>query len=365
MKILDRSTLDGRKLIVEDDPNPFLERGPDEACEATWWHQLTPGTTYWRCLVPARHLPGQTLSFGWDDLAEKDDVPYLPRQRGAAIWQFLGDTARTRIALGNHELHGHRTLMEVDDNYLRPAPYLKGKAYSPWKETIAQAEAAGGGYSNEMHRLVAPLVDGIICATDYLADAYSEFNDNIYVCPNSIDPADWQYEREPHDAFRIVYYGSSSHTVDAPLVTDALKWAARQPGVEVWTVGFKNPAWSFPHQTLPWDKDLVKARKNLFKFDLGIAPLKPTKWANGKSDVKALEYAMAGVLPLVSNAVPYQTLQHLPDLVIDDGGWLEAIRYFVKNPDLAAQRAAEVKDWVMSDRTIQATIGLWKEAISG
>lgn len=365
MKTLDLRRSD-KKVKFVDNPNPSLERGKREDCDATFWTQATPGTTYWRCLVPARHLPGQALPFKYSDLQEgKDGRPFLPRQRGAAVWQFLGDEYRTRVALGSRELYGVRTLMEVDDNYTRPAPYMKGKAWTPWHKTIAEAKAAGNGYSNEMHRLIVPHLDGIICATEYLADAYSDLNENVYVCPNSIDPDDWQYEREEHDTFRIVYYGSTSHLVDAPLVTDALKWASKQPGVEVWTVGFRNPAWSFPHQVLPWEASLAKARAHLFKFDIGIAPLKANKWSNGKSDVKALEYAMAGVLPLVSDAVPYRTLSHIPDLVIPDGGWDEAIRYFVKNPDLARLRAAEVKDWVMRERTIQATVGLWKEAIRG
>jgi glycosyltransferase involved in cell wall biosynthesis len=366
VKLLDRKALGGRKVEFVDHPNPMLERGVKEDCLATFWTQATPGTTYWRCLVPARHLPGQAIPFKYSDLQEdKAGKPYLPRHRGTAVWQFLGDEFRTRIALGNRDMYGYRTLMEVDDNYLRIAPYLRGRKGVPWHETHAEAMAHGNGYSHEMHRKIVPLMDGIICSTDYLADAYYEFNENVYVCPNSIDPDDWKYEREPHDAFRIVYYGSTSHVVDAPLVTDALKWAARQPGVEVWTVGFKNPSWSFPHQVVPWTQSLEEARAHLFKFDLGVAPLKGNKWANGKSDIKAMEYAMAGVCPLVSNAVPYRTLQHIPDLVIDDDGWMEAIRYFVKNPDLARQRAEEVKDWVMRERTIQATVGLWKEAISG
>lgn len=349
------------------DPNPMLERGPEEDCVATFWHQATPGTTYWRCLVPARHLPAQTLPFLPTDLAEKDGVPYLPRQRGdTAIWQFLGDENRSKVALAMGQIHGTRTLMEVDDNYLRQASYVrKLGSRLPWANTVAEARETGRSYSHEMHRFLATQVEGIICATDYLADRYADYNDNLWVCPNSVDPDDWQYDREPHDAFRIVYYGSPTHVADTPLVTKALKWAARQPGVEVWTVGFTNPAWSFPHQSVPWGSDLVEARKHLFKFDLGIAPLKGDEWSNGKSDVKTLEYAMAGVCPLVSNAVPYRSLLHIPDLVIDDNGWEDAIRYFVKNQDLARQRAAEVKDWVLEERTIQSNVHLWREAING
>lgn len=359
-----RGLLSKPRETTVDGYNPVLERGKRERVDATFWVQATPGTTYWRCLVPARHLPGQALAFTKFDLQEKDGTPYLPRQRGTAVWQFLGDENRSRIALGMAQTHGVRTLMEVDDNYLRPAPYLHGKKVTPWVKTRTEALQPGSsGYSHEMHKLVTPYLDGIICSTEFLADRYAEFNNNIYVCPNSVDPDDWQYEREPHDAFRIVYYGSSSHTVDAPLVTDALKWAAKQPGVEVYTVGFKNKAWSFPHKVVPWNPDLATARSYLFSFDLGIAPLKANEWSNGKSDVKALEYAMAGVLPVLQDAEPYKPWKGIVPMAKDAAEWQEIIRWAVQNPGEVTAFADEAKRYVLRERTIQSTIHTWREAI--
>lgn len=343
--------------------NPHLFRAADEDCLATWYHQATPGTTYWRCLVPARHLPGQTVPITPQSLVERDGVPRLADQRGdTAIWQFLGDSGRTRIALGMRELHGTRTLMEVDDNYTRAAPYMKGKnKITPWKE-----KDDGDGYSHERHRYVAPLVDGIIVSTDYLADIYSDYNENVWVCPNSVDPADWEYERpEPDGIFRIVYYGSPSHVVDAPLATEAMKWAAKQPGVEVWTVGMQLPTWGFS-KSVPWQPDLAKAREELFRFDLGIAPLKGNPWSRAKSPIKFYEYAMAGVLPLVSRETPFAELfDYFPDLVVHDDDWLPAVRWAVQNQDDVKARARDAKEWVLEHRSIEKTIDCWREVLNG
>ena len=354
---------------IENDPNPRLERASDEECLATWWHQATPGTTYWRCLVPARHLPGQTLPLSHDDLVEDEEgQPFLHRQKGdTAIWQFLGDPYRSRVALGMKELYGVRTLMELDDNYLRAAPYAKGRTRSPWKETVQEAHSSGTNYSHEMHRAVVPLVDGLICSTQYLAEIYSEHHDNICVCPNSIDPGDWQYERkEPDDIFRIVYYGSPSHLQDTPIITKALKWASRQPRVEVWTAGFNNPSWSFPHNTISWNPELDKARANLFKFDLGLAPLRGNPWSRGKSDIKALEYAAAGVLPLMSREEPFKPWFDLwPEFTLEDGEWLDKIKYWVsEGKESVNEVAGWVKEWVFDTRSIDQTIDLWRQAIN-
>lgn len=362
MKLLARP----KPKFPSDPHSPELVREPGEECLATFWQQITPGTTYWRCLVPARRLPGQSIPLTPLDLQEdpKSGKIWFPRQRGgAAIWQFLGDAHRTKVALAMRSLLGTKLILEVDDNYTRPAPYMRGRADAHWKKTIAEA---GTGYSNEAHRIIAPAVDHIICATEYLANVYEQFNPNVTVCPNSIDPDDWQYEREEHDAFRIVYYGSSSHVVDAPLVTDALKWASRQPGVEVWTVGFKVPSWSFEYQTVPWKKDLAEARQELFRFDVGVAPLKGNPWSRGKSDVKATEYAMAGVMPIVQDETPYEYWKGAGwDWVCKTkGDWMEAIQEIVRNRDEAPKFAAQAKELVMTERTIDVTIDLWRSALA-
>src|SRR3990167_3669423 len=215
-----------------------------------------------------------------------------------------------------------------------------------------------------MHRRVTPLMDGLICATEYLADIYSDYNDNIWVCPNSIDPADWQHERPESDGiFRIVYYGSRSHIVDAPIITKALKWASRQPNVEVWTIGFSKPDWSFQHRTLPWS-DMDKARANLFRFDLGVAPLKGNHWSRGKSDIKALEYSMAGALPLMSRETPFEPWFDVwPELTLEDGEWLDKIKYWVQNRDSVPEVVGWVKDWVLETRSIEKTIDNWRLAL--
>lgn len=346
--------------------NPTLERGPDEECLATWWVQATPGTTYWRCLVPARHLPGQALALETEkDIAvnQSENIVEMPRQRGTAVWQFLGDKNRTKLAMAQKIVQGTRTLMELDDSYLFEPPYLRTlKGPKPWYRTIE--EAGETGYSYEMHRMLTPHMDALIVSTDFLADLYSEHHDEIYVCPNSLDMDDWGFERpEPDGILRIVYYGSISHSVDTPLVTKALKWASKQKDVEIHTVGFVPQDWSFDFHPTPWFNDLAGARESLFRFDIGVAPLKGTKWSNCKSDVKVLEYAAAGVLPLASNAVPYRGWDS-SGILVNDGDWMEVIRHHVLNREQVSFKANAFREEVLAKRTIQDSIHLWRDAIN-
>lgn len=335
---------------------------------ATFWRQATPGTTYWRCYLPALHLPGQVLPLGEDSLAVdgegEDKRLILNRHRGAAIWQFLGDDGRSRIAL-QMQKQGLRTLMEVDDNYLRFAPPLYGKS-GAWARTHGEAVENGTGYSVEMHRKVVPLMDGVICTTEYLAADYAEVNDNVYVCPNSVFVDDWEgHERVESDVLRIGYYGSPSHVKDWPRVKKAMKWASRQKDVEVILVGFRPPGWS--GKVLPWHDHILDARGNLFQLDIGIAPLTQNGWANGKSDLKAVEYAMAGVMPIIEDAPPFAPWAQIgwPFMPSTPDEWDDVIREAVANRDKVAGFAAKAKEYVLAERTIEKNIHLWEEAVSG
>lgn len=335
---------------------------------ATFWRQATPGTAYWRGYVPMRALPGQSLPIENGSALLKNEDPMrieMPQMRGdAAIWQFLGDDTRSRIAL-QMQRQGVRTLMDVDDNYLRFAPTLGGK-WSAWQRTHAEAVANGTGYSVEMHRKIVPMMDAMIVSTDVLADEYAEYTDNVYVCPNSVDPDDWDVSRVESENLRIGFYGSPSHARDWPLVKKALKWAARQPGVEVMVAGFTPPG--FSGTTHPWADNMLAARQHLGHFDIGVAPLTRNPWSIGKSDIKGMEYAMAGVMPILQDAEPFAPWAKIgwDWMPRTEEDWREAIRAAVAlGKDGVAAVAAEAKAYVLAERTIEKNIDAWREAVRG
>ena len=294
---------------------------------------------------------------------EEREQMFMPRQRGAAVWQFLGDDVRGRVALAQQEA-GVRTLMEVDDNYL----WSPGKWY-PWAKTHDEAMANRGttvGHSHEQHRHLARLVDGIIVTTEHLADRYSEYNDNIFVCPNSIDLNDWADVTRPEDdgVFRIGFAGSPTHIFDYALVKKALKWAQRQPGVEVHLIGFHATGFTGTHE--PWTDSIKGYHQSLAKLDVGVCPIIPAKWTNGKSDLKALEYAMAGVLPIVARRVPYQPWLDMdwPYVAQTEDEWMAIVQELVRNRGQIKQAAAEAKAYVENERVIYKSIDRWRRAIN-
>lgn len=333
---------------------------PDEYdLQATFYYQATPATTYLRCTLPARYLPAIT-SNAIQCLETKDDYSF-PFHRGkAAVLQYAGDST---WALMQHALQakGVRTLVEVDDNYLVDPGGLITRN-SGWKKQIGQ-----GAHTLEGHRSIVNWADGMIVTTDELAKKYRKIGKTVFVCPNQIDPEDWAIPYKPDDGvFRIGWFASRSHAEDAKLVERAFQWASEQPGVEVFTMGLNPTWWKMRRQQIPWVSDLSLYRREMQRLDVGVCPVVPTPWSVCRSDVKALEYAMGGALPVVSDVPPYAWWHDKPALTAKTAKeFLHHIKWCVQNQDEARALGREARQLVLRERTAQGNAWRWQEAIDG
>ena len=120
-------------------------------------------------------------------------------------------------------------------------------------------------------------------------------------------------------------------------------------------IGFAPPGYT--GRVFPWADDMMDARALLGNLDVGIAPLVRNRWADGKSDVKALEYAMAGVMPIVHDAPPYSPWKDMgwEWCPRNEREWEEAIHDVVAMRDDVKDLAAEAKAYVLAERTIDMT----------
>lgn len=353
----------GRNRAVE-------QQGPDgdlwnqvapqtvEPVKATFYNQGTPATTYLRCQLPARYLPGVVMPDGTWGISPEGMVGH---EGPCAVFQFPGDKVRALATQVLREI-GVRVLVEVDDNYLL-------KPGRDWLTKAGWVEKSGKGSAHSIsgHRWIAERSDGAIVTNETLARSYRKLGIPVYVCPNGVDPADWPEPVKPDDGvFRIAWVASNSHLIDIPIVTKAMRWASEQPGVEVYAVGM-DPKWSFQYGYLPWLHDLAAYRDVFRNFDVGIAPVKQVPHALGRSDVKALEYAMGLCCPVLSDAAPYSTWKHGENCLKADGpkGFLEQLKRLVNDRPLAAELAARARDYTLTERTAKAQIGLWEEAVGG
>ena len=207
---------------------------------------------------------------------------------------------------------GIRVLVEVDDNYLKPLPSLPG-AKTSWETKMDRERMKKDDpYSNEQHRYICEFVDGIIVSTPELAKWYERVNDNVYVCPNSVDPVDWPAD-PPHQETGILhvgYAGSSSHYWDVDLLKRAFGWLEDKEDVQLHLIGEFEA--SEKYRVTRWTEDLRQARRNLQPLDIGFCPLRDAAWTRCKSDIKMMEYTMAGAAGVYSIVEPYRHWQDLP-----------------------------------------------------
>jgi hypothetical protein len=313
--------------------------------------------------MPARRLPGQVLAMKGSDLAENNDGDIVyPRQQGAAIWQFPGNATTGTIMAGMQD-DGIRVLVEVDDSYLHLPDVALGAGWQAELDTDGSTDR----FSLAAHEKLCRFADGIIVATPDLADLYSQVNPNVYVCPNQVEPSDWLASQKQDDGvLRIGWGGSHSHLIDAPLVHKAFKWAAAQPNVEVWVFGIGD-IYEFTRgvKKVPWTDDQATYRANQSRCDVMVCPLIETEWSQYKSDLKALEAAMSGAWPIVSTASPYKPWHDRTLTCTTAKDWQDAIRWAVRHRDEIPALAADARDYVLSERTIEKNIHLWLEAITG
>ena len=364
------STFD--KWISADEVRHLLPEGDrplevsSEHALATWWQQKTSGTTYIRCHVPARALPGNSYSLKYSDLklGEEGEV-YVPRNEGTAIWQFVGNATRALI-MAHLQEQGVRCLMEVDDNYLTPPPPVPNTR-GDWSHKLDRSEQ--DRYSFQAHRKIIRWVDGIIASTDEIAERYAKHTSApIYVCPNSADLDDWP--DLPEDAGRvgkrrhIGFAGSASHRYDVALVERALDLAARS-GATIHKLGGAMTTWRFPHESMPWTDDLEQYRRNLQALDVGLCPLKSGDWQACKSDLKCQEYLLAGVVPIVQRDSPaYKEWIDIVPSASTEKEWVKVIRWALNAPEDELYDAwRRGYDYLLANKLIQQNIWKWRAAL--
>lgn len=344
----DAAMAEMRALIVGD------ERPPTPL--ATFYSQATAAQTYLRCQLPSRVLPGVVRGrlSGYDTGGELIE---FPEHVGAAVFSYPGDRITAAMLLNMKE-QGIRTLVEVDDNYLiNPGRAVLNR--SQWGLKIGERENTRAG-----HRLIAGYADGITVTTRFLADRYLRFNKHVFVCPNTVDPADWPVVRKPDDGvLRICWFASNSHDTDIPLITRAFEWCSRQQDVQVFVAGI-DPGWRFEYGHLPWIHDLAAYRHAWSHFDVSVAPIVETPHGLGRSDLKVLEASMGGCASVVSDLPPYEFWGDEVLRAKDAKGFLHQLKRLVADRGEVKALAAAARVRVLAERTNVAQRDAWLEAVT-
>jgi hypothetical protein len=235
---------------------------------------------------------------------------------GAGIWT-RPDTVRARHAVAMEE-HGIPTVAEMDDNYLSKA-FLN----------LFMRENRVTKDDQRRHLKSMSVFQKCVFSTDWLRDRYRKaFRElgrcpELFVCRNHVNTDDW-LDPDPSERLRVGWMGSAQHARDIKLVHGAMAWANGQ-GHEVVHMGHDpreskgvtHPsaldaclAWgTVITRQIPW-VDPEDYHRTALPIDIGLAPLERNDHTLGKSDVKWLEYTMAGAVTIASSGTVYRDIVH-------------------------------------------------------
>ncbi len=199
--------------------------------------------------------------------------------------------------------------------------------------------------------------DILTVSTERLKEKFKEYNNNIIVVPNAIDPKDWVVpnfkERDNlHNEFRVGWTGGISHYSDWYEIKDDIEKIAKEfPQVKFVIGGVKFDGIFKNIKNLEY-WDWVDAtghgfRTAMMDLDLAIIPLKDSEFNANKSCIKFYEFSSLKVPTICSNVAPYSDEAPKESLT---NNFYETIKDYLENKTRATEMAEKNFNWVSKNR---------------
>lgn len=247
------------------------------------------------------------------------------------FYSYHADFAAHCLMLGPiAEKYGTKFVMDDDDNTFAIEPE------NPFWTNMTEEHAF---YMQRINR-TSPY---ITTTTENLKQVFSERSEcdaKVFVLPNYIPDSYTETEPEDNGRIDIGYFGGAGHYIDfeqTGIIPALRRIMHEHKNVHFTSVGV--PIQEYLPKARYHLEDVVYGRKfvtDLFptlKFDIGLAPLRKTIFADGKSNIKWQEYTRMGAAFVGSNAGPYKTIKKGTGLLVenDEDSWYKALKEVVEN----------------------------------
>lgn len=313
------------------------------------------GVTHYRTMLPARALKAslfvRTTDLDKMKLVGDVDAP-------VAVYSMPRSEEMIREAM-QLVVHPDRALIiDIDDSLRAVAEMGEHPSAKGWAELV------------DKHEWLLTKADLVTCATDWLAEyAQSLGARRTMVIPNALDIDRWNHKREPrHKDFTIVgWSGSLGHEealrAHAPALEDLLR---RREDIAFASVG-RPLSRFFPEDIRHRFHDvgfvpIAKHPQVLTQFHINIGPTLETDFYRAKSDLRALE-AMASDSYFIGGATTYGGLPAIEE-VRSPEVMAHAIEWAIDHPKVNHDQRKLASQYVRSERLIQHTAPLWRQAIN-
>jgi hypothetical protein len=207
--------------------------------------------------------------------------------------------------------------------------------------------------------------DAATTTTEHMKRIYEPLARSVTVLPNCADPPMWEGhvvdpERVNDSSIRIVFAGGASHYGDLLECKDALmQIVAEYPNVRLFFMG------CFPDWAVDWCENTTNASANrafmvqwgnfkmwpqLLKwggFDIALAPLTNNEFNLCKSNLKYLDYGMAGIPAVYSKIDTYSDVIHGETGMVagNTEEWHSALKLLIEREPLRRHINVEAAAW--------------------
>ena len=185
----------------------------------------------------------------------------------------------------------------------------------------------------------------VYVGNQYLADFATQYNDNVFIIPTTIDTEHHHNITKKHiknnknKAVCIGWTGSHSTLPYLKNVEGALKAIQDKHNVCFKIIADKAPQeLAIPYDFEEWD--IMREIDQLRPIDIGIMPLPNEEWAKGKCAFKALQYLSLGIPCIASPVGANKTVvlaDHTGLLAETENEWIEAIERLLLDHALRIQ----------------------------
>ena len=246
-----------------------------------------------------------------------------------------------------------------DDNSEAAPPELEGIV----------AEGSLERAKTDFERLLAraPQIDLFTTPSPDLAARFEAAGaDNVRVIDNYLPGAFHRVKPNGHDGIVIGWHAAEEHLLDVEalgLRETLVRVLDADPGVELVTVGIDL---RLDHERYRREEGvpIAELTQRLADFDIGLAPLADTPFNRARSNVKAREYAAAGVPWLASPVGAYRELgKDQGGQLVGDGDWQAALEDLIRSGRERARLQRRGRKWAERE-TIWKMAEVWEQAFA-
>lgn len=343
-------------LPFQPEPTPALTWDPEwrPAPRVLSIHADAMGCGEYRIIAPMRALTRAGKLMGWDAAGYFHPREYARMDPDAIVFQRQVEWGQIEFIQRISRISRAFRIFELDD-LITNIPIMSSQK----KLFVEQKDVA------KRFRKAVSLCQRFVVSTDYLAEAFKGYCDEIVVVPNYLERARWDGHaprRRGGGRARVGWAGSATHAGDLRLIVDVVKATADEVD---WVFFGMCPDPIRPlvrefHE--PVKLDDYPARLASLDLDLAIAPLEDIPFNHGKSHLRLLEYGIMGYPVICSDITPYRGDYPVTRVPNKFKAWVEAIREQVADRDALARRGDLMREHVERHWMLEDHLDVWLRA---